>query len=186
MRKFYDFGPDSRPNKRESVCGYELGKFDSSVFRRCEWFQGPIPRDVQLWVKPGSPADVLGEPLSWLMLSENLIEIIKQLAPADIQEIPAPLFYVDSKKPVSRYRIVNILRSLEAIDLTKSVTSEMDILGTKILNVIEAVYRGKAIPPEVHIFRPMESMSRVVISEELAQAMTGKVVGVALIRTKTV
>jgi hypothetical protein len=119
-------------------------------------------------------------------LSDRLIAVFEEYAGPEIQGVSLPLFYVDSKKPVIGYKLLNVLRSLEAIDMQKSVTSDMTILGKTFINVIKAVYRNDAIPANIHVFRPKESSSRVVISEELARAMTGKAVGVALIRTTTI
>jgi hypothetical protein len=194
MRSFFNLTLDPGPHGLEHVCDYSMGsidseleEFDSAVFRRCQWFEGPFPSYVKLWVEPGMPSDALGEPLSWPLWSEKLMALVRPFAKGDIQEIAAPIFYVDKKEPVTRYRLVNILRSLEAIDMARSVTSEMNILGTKITNVIRAVYREAAIPRDVHIFRSKEAMSRIVISEELARAIVdAKVFGVSLIATDTI
>ena len=190
MRSFFILTFDSRPNDREVACKYQMAQgdqeFDSATFRRCQPFVGPFPDYVKLWVRPGSRTDLMGEPLSWPLLSDRLFELFKDFARDDIQEIAPPLFYIDSKQPVAGYTLMNVLRSLKTIDMEKSVTSEMNILGTQFTNVIKPVFRNEAIPASVHVFRPVESMSHVVISEELAQAMTGKVVGVALIRTQTI
>jgi hypothetical protein len=188
MRQFFDFVLDARPNERLYVCDYEVGnaerEFDTAIFRRCQVFQGKIPDHVKLWVKPGAPADAIGEPLSWPILSDQLIRVFKALASDDVQEVELSLFCIDTKKPVFGYKVLNVLRSIQAIDLEQSVTSDMNILGTHVLNVIKPVYRGDLIPPDVHVFRPKESMSRIVVSEELAKAMRGKGAGVALIREK--
>jgi len=93
---------------------------------------------------------------------------------------------VDSELPVKGYHLVNILRTITAIDIAQSVTSQMTVLGKSIQNIMKPAFRTDHIPADVHIFRPAESLVKVIVSDELAQAMVEQVVGAAFIRTKTV
>jgi hypothetical protein len=188
MRAFYDFGPDSRQLGLEYVCRYDADEFDTSALIRCRPLDDGVPAEVRMWVERGGRTDFLANPEGWPILSDRLIELIQGIAAADVQALPFPLIYAGCQEPVNGYGLVNVLRSLSgAVDLEKSVTSEMVILGKRIQNVITPVFRSKNIPLDAHIFRPHESPYRIVISGDLAQAMiAARVVGVALIRATTV
>lgn len=185
-RTFHLLAYDTSRSGLEGVCKYDVDEFDTGIFRECRRFEGPLPPSVRLWVSRGAPTDSLANALGWPVFSDRLIGLIGDFAARDIQPIEVPIFYVDSQEHVLGYRLVNILRSLSAVDLSASVTSNMTVLGKDILNVMKFAFRHDAIPEDIHIFRPKESPSRIVISDELAQAMVGKIVGVAFIRTQTV
>ena len=77
MRTFFDFGADSGPTDLEYIGAREIGEFDTGVFARCQYFEGPFPEGLKLWLSRGKPTDVLGNGLSWPMLSDHLIQLIK-------------------------------------------------------------------------------------------------------------
>lgn len=186
MRRFYRFTWKADLTDLEQVSNFETGDFNTDIFASCTRFDGVLPDDIKLWITPGRPTDILANGLGWPIIGERLVEIMKSYSDADLQIVSVPLFNALTKEPILRYKVINILRWVEAIDLEQSVTSHMTILGEKVLNVIEPVFRTALIPSHVHIFRPKESPLDMVISEELARAISAESVGVALIPTKSV
>ena len=86
------------------------------------------------------------------------------------------------------YKVLNLLQSLKgAVDLNKSTTSYTTVLGEKLLNIMEFVFRQEAIPLDAHVFKVAESISDVVVSADFAREVReAKMEGVVFLRTKTV
>jgi hypothetical protein len=161
--------------------------FDTTVFSEGRPFHGAIPQEVKLWVGGGTVSDYLANPISWPICSEKFTELLQIHGRADFQVLSAPVYERRTQQPVSCYRVINIVRLIQCVDLDRSDISYMTIEGERILCVNRFVIDSKLVPDTVHVFRPVESESHIVISDEVAQDLRGKGLrGVALIRIRSV
>ena len=99
-----------------------------------------------------------------------------------------PIFDEQNLRTCPDFRLVNVLRCLEGtIDVAKSVTSCMNILGNNLLNVIAPAFCVSRIPDDVHVFRASECMPKVFISQEMAHAIRkAKLTGLVMVKTRSV
>lgn len=133
----------------------------------------PLPEisseEMTYLVTRKGPADLLATPEGLPILSERLIELVQQQAPDAVQPINMHLVDDRTGAPVAGYRLANLLHRIPCIDLERSVTTEMDLLGHRVVNVIQPVLRRDAIPLSVHLFRPDESPDAIMLSTPLAE-----------------
>ena len=187
MRKFYLMTLDAQRDL-QVITAYENGGFTSTVFTTGLPFYGTFPPEVRYFVSEGGIADYLPNARSWQIVSPRFLALFRQFS-SDFQTFDPPIFEAGSKKPVTDYKLINVTRCLKALDLDKSKTRYLDMLGHRILHVFADgfVFRGELIPADVHIFRPVESPSAIVVSEEFVKAIKeNKIRGVGLIKTKTI
>jgi hypothetical protein len=176
--KYYRFIFDSGSKDLMSVVDYEMGDFDLKSL----WGKGKsnLPDNVKLFVKKEylKKPDLLGNPISWFICSDRLIEIWMPKIEADVQILNAPIYEVKTKKEIEGYKIFNPIRKVEALDKEKSV-----FLG-KI--VTEFVFDKKRIPNNLHVFRPVESPKAIIVSDELVKKLIDQNInGVAFIKCKS-
>lgn len=185
MRSFFLLTYQAYAKELQSVVDYSMGRFDSAKLRIGIPLCDKVPGDVHLVLDEGQVSDLLANPLSWLIMSKKLYAICKTFSGQDMEVVGVPI--IDQKKElVTDYLVINLLRTIRAVDMQQSHVTELDILGKKIPHVMTFVFRGEAIPDNIHLFRPEESMSHVIVSQELVSAFKGLVTGVSLIMTRTV
>ena len=181
MRQFFVLSYSSRDHRRydlERVCRTETGDFDVTVLWHGERFEGDLPEDYRLWVSGKTPSDLLANPESVHIVSDRFLKLLQEHSNAEIQVIQPPLYREGTNEPVTGYLLINVIGCIEAI-------AEID--GEKKLMVTDMVFDGKRIPPDVHLFRPCEAGTLLVVSGELVEKLQGKGLrGVSLTRTDTV
>jgi hypothetical protein len=168
--------------------GYDRHPFlSSNALRDGKPLETGIPADVRLYICKGAVNDHMANPLSYPIVSDRFLDLVRQFS-TDFQVFDAPFYDKDSGEAVGGYKVMHVTRLLQAVDIEKSKTRYLDLAGHRVLHVFldGFVFKGDLIPADVHVFKPAESLSSIVVSDELAQAMVGKVQGVALMRTKTV
>jgi hypothetical protein len=150
------------------VADYDLDGFDCRLLGKCERISAALPAGLRLWTEGQIPIDYVGNPLSWVICSKRLVDLIMKFASADLQVINAPLFRKTGEK-LENYYTVNILRCIKCIDEKSSVISFKDENRSKIMGIYEYAFVDANIPREVHVFRPAEFPYGVFFSDELAQ-----------------
>ncbi|HMF16517.1 MAG TPA: DUF1629 domain-containing protein [Gemmataceae bacterium] len=187
MRKFYRIYLDAQRDL-QVIRAYEDDDFATTVFTTGLPFHGTFPLEVRYFVSEGGIADYLPNARSWQIVSPRFLTLFRQFS-SDFQTFDPPIFEAASKKRVTDYKLINVTRCLKALDLDKSKTRYLDMLGHKILHVFPDgfVFKGDLIPADVHIFRPVEAPNAIVVSEEFVKAIKeNKIRGVGLIKTKTI
>ena len=187
MRSFYCLAFNSIRNDLMSVVDYEVDCFDLTVFWRGTPFRGAIPDKVRLYcdsVNHG-PTDYVGNPLSWPICSQKLVDIIQAMDSRDVEFFKAPLFESGGNTPIPCYQVMNVIRTVSCLDLDKSKLSYSPD-RSKITGVFEHVLTVDSIPSDAHIFRLQEWMHTIIVSDEMAQAYVGKgLKGIAFIRLRS-
>ena len=188
----YSMGPFARyPRKPGSSHGavppgtklWEI-EFSSSRLNSGVVFEGAVPKNVELWVSEGDRADLLPNPLSWLILSDHLFGVFCRYGKDDLQIVGVPILQKDSDEPVHGYNVVNLLRVVSAVNMERSVvTRAWQPSGP--VHVSQFAFDEARVPSDIHIFRPAEALSDVAISGTVANEIRG-LKGVSLIETKTV
>jgi hypothetical protein len=153
-----------------SVCDYDIGEFEIYSLWQGKILTTPVPPGARLYVESSSatPFDYLGNPLSWPICSDRLTDVILAKAPKDIQLFDAPLFDIKTKRPIPGYKIVNVLKAIECLDLQKSDITWSDD-GSEIESVHKCVFSANRIPDDAHIFRPAEWHYYLIFSDKLVQ-----------------
>jgi len=149
----------------EAVTHYEMADFDLRAFWTGEPFSGVIPSAVRLWVGNGAPSDHLANPLSWQIVSNRFLTFVKSLVAHDSQLVSVPLYYRHSGMPVSGYVLLNTTRRL-AVAVPSGKRPQISI-GNLVLD-------ADKVPPDVHVFRLVESPTIIIVSDALVDGVRGK------------
>jgi hypothetical protein len=168
------------------VGGGETGGFDVREFWRGVRYEGLLPPTVRLDVE-GTPCDFVANPISWPICSSRMADVIERWAANDVQFFDAPLYDSRSKKPIRGYKIVNITRRIECLDLTKTTVAYSKKTKGRLSFVGNPMFiREIAVPPSVHIFRVSEWSSTKIVSDELAEDLVkNKFTGFAFLPCKS-
>ena len=187
MRAFHALIFSRRNAKERVVVGRELGGFDWTLFRKGRPFLEAFPPAVKLFVNDGPAPDYLYNPLSWPICSMRLRQILEDGAGHDFQSVPAPLHHATSGERIEGYTIVNVTTIVDCLNIDKSTVSYMQIGGKQILHVIKYALNEAMIPHDVHLFRVKDSLTSIVLSDELATQTVGKgLKGLAFVRLTSV
>jgi hypothetical protein len=195
MRKFFLLSHHGYPTRKGAQIqgvepaydsGYDLEGFDDTRLCKCREVAENFLRGVPLRVTPGKPCDYVPNVLAWPIVSPRLLAVFQKFG-TEMQILRADFVDSSGNPALVDYKVLNLLRCLEGtVDLNKSTTSHMTILGTKILNVIDFVFRRDAIPSDLHVFRVEESKSNIIVSADFARAVKeAKMEEIALGRTRT-
>ena len=168
MRDFYILTFDSGRDYFMTVADYQINDFDVTLLWGKGMVEANISESVKLFVNTESvqPADLIGNPISWHVCSERLISAWFSKIKNDVQLLKAPLYDLKTKEQITGFQILNPIKSLDVLDREKST-----FVGSMAIDFV--VDRSK-IPDSVNIFRPIESSSDVIVSEELPNALIGK------------
>jgi hypothetical protein len=167
----------------QTIGDYEMGDFDLTEFWQGQGFEGAIPAGVRLYVDEMEGllrSDILANPVSWLILSNQLWSLVSSLTKHDVQVFEAPVFRKSDGSHVSGYKLINPIRLIECLDMEKSTILRRDD-GT-IASVIKPCIKARAVKDH-HMFRIKENRNRMIVSDELAKGLAGKDIrGVAFVR----
>lgn len=186
VRTFHRLIFDSSRDDLFTVVAYSLDEFDLTIFWKGIEVVGPIPTSVKLFVdieKDNAP-DLVGNPISWYICSERLLDYWLPLIEQDIQLCEAPLYVKKTNKKILGFKILNPLTIIEAMDMRKSrfISNK-----NKLKTVSKFVFEIKKIPENIHIFRPSEFPKAIIVSDELVKKIVGiGIRGLALIRCESV
>jgi hypothetical protein len=180
-KKVYEltYYEDHQPMVVESA---QRGQFDITRLWRGKPLGSPIPRTVRLYVNAGKAGmtDYVPNTLSWPVCSQRFIDLLSPLAESDFELFDAPLFDVTTKDHVAGFKIMNVVRLIECLDIGRSV------MAKRFPCAIVPVFKARKLPNTVHIFRAAESPCGVLLSEEAVQQLRGKGLrGVGFITHKT-
>lgn len=171
---YYLLTCDSGRNDLESVDDYEMGSFDLRKLWRGDRLNEAIPECVKIFLDEGAPADMLGNPFSWLLVSKRFFEVVTPLINEHVQSIPITVY--KKMKPITTYVLANPLGTVDAI-----------VAGTKTkdIPINQMIIDPKMVPRDRHMFRLATQPTLTVISSDLVAALGNKgLKGVAAYRLK--
>jgi len=171
------------PNEKySSIQSYDIGSFDLTSFwdgRKCDpncLEHARLYLNLPIRVK----TDAIGNPLSWLIWSERLVDISLPLIQNDVHVLSAPLFDSRSRQPIPGYFIVNILSVVACVKMEKSkiaTDNEGNFMGFH-----EPHFDQERLSPNIHLFRAREWIFSVFISEPLRSQWKSKNIGGLLLK----
>lgn len=149
------------------VDDYELGDFDYRLL----FYNDPIeslPEEVRLFVTPGTPADLLANPLSWTIVSKRCYQLMRPFLNDVPHEVHNPhTMSVETNKALRNYRLLHLMITVDAT-IRK---------GREFVEVDQTIIDVDTIPTGVHMFRLSDRPSLVCISHALMEALKGKGLG---------
>ncbi len=160
-KEYYILLCDADRGDLEAVDDYEFGGFDLTLFWTGDVFEGLIPKEVKIRLGEGKPSDLLGNPMSWLIISKRLRAILEPICQAEVQFIPVTLW--TRNKPNNRYLLANPIGCVDAIASKKRQPS----IQTLQLNLSK-------IPIDRHLFRLKRLETTYIISPTLFEALKDK------------
>lgn len=174
---------DSELRNPPTITEYELAGLDpTSLWEGCEI--DPFPSGLRLVVNAVADErapDLIGNPLSWFVASDRLIELLSIGDRSDLQLLPAPLVREADGSRVPGYQVLNPLRVIPCFNESES-TFRRSSRGT-LASLDQCVLKLDAIPRDVGVFRLGEMPRAVFVSDQIAQSLRGNgLKGVALIR----
>jgi hypothetical protein len=172
MRKFHTIMMDPNRDDLLSIIDYETDKIDLLKFWTDERLNQKEVLEMRLIVdtKDDEISDVVGNPLSLLILSEKLISIISGFTKDDVQFLKPNLMF--DKNTIDRFKIMHTIKSIECLDMENSGISSYGDSGISVIGHT-AIFSSK-VPEDTHIFRLKEDLNTIIVSDELAQSLVGK------------
>lgn len=152
------------------IVDYELSGLNHTILWNSKYLADDVLRDVRLILsdKHALP-DMVGNPLSWLILSERLARIIKQADPSGIQILECHIENLLGKK-LEGYFIINILNCLDVMNLKKSDFEKEDGV---IDMVYDWVFDADRVPLRKMLFREKNFIYPVFSTRDLALDFKG-------------
>jgi len=182
MRQFYSLTYANTEENLLTVERAELVGFDHTLL----WEGGTLsafPKDLALFAS-GTSTDSVRNQLSWHILSNRATRLITRVAKRDVQLLPAPLFDITTRMPISGYDVVVPLNRIGCLDRSKSAYEVDEFLPNRLV-VLSAVIDESRVPHDVEAFCLDESpYGDLFLSQAVVNELTGKRLrGIALIRT---
>lgn len=178
---------DSSRTDLVTIVDYVIDDFDATVFWRGETLDDiqQLSRVTLLADSDGELPDLMGNPLSWHIVSARLKSHVEAYAGADaIQFIPVVLTTQSDGRTVGGFDIMNVTQCVSALDGDQSSFTETT--DGRIRIVHKFVLRASALGG-LHVFRLTEFRNAVFFSDELARSMNGcGFKGVAFLRCDVV
>jgi hypothetical protein len=191
MRRFFMLTEDSRQRGVHAlVPNYPVFDvyFEYYQVSKCQRLPDDFLMAAQLLEKPGKKVDLVGNPMGWPIVSPELLALFQESAIDNIQVLRMNVVDSSGVPALTNYSVVNVLRCLDkTVDLDRSVISRQRTGDKETLNIITPVFRLNEVPRNTHFFRPSESMSHLIVSQEFGEAISNaKMKGFALIETGSV
>ncbi len=127
------------------------------TFKTSEPIQGTLTDHLSISEIPG------------LVLSDKALQVLSALNIKNLQTYDLTIVDASGDPTLTHYKIVNVADAIDCIDHDQSNLKYFDsgnVMFVKLLKLDES-----KIPPEVHIFRLHRSLSTVVISDKLKNAI---------------
>lgn len=129
-------------------------------------------------------SDIIANPLSLLIFSDRIINIIKPLIKNDVKLVDINIVNDKNGEFVKGYKLIHPLKSISCLNKDKSNISldeegNLSLLGNCTLD-------KNKIDDKINIFRLKEDDSTIIFSDNLAKSLIGKeIYGLAFLRCKT-
>lgn len=152
--KYYELWWTDTEDDILRISDYDCKEFDLRLFWRGE----PVNNwdgSVELFYEVASPAlDYVPNPLTWLIFSDRLVDIMRKMGIQAMQVFPVSLLKKGSPgETISGYNIVNITEAIAAADLQHS----------KYVTWGEVSYNYGVDPNRIHFFRRLVLSSTMLI-----------------------
>jgi hypothetical protein len=119
--------------------------------------------------KKAALADSLSNPDSLLVLSERVVDVLRDAQVEDVEFVPVPLVGKDGKRRPEPYFLAHPLGLVDAIDRQRSLLDLMD--QDRILRVRALALDEARLPPGPALVRLEGQRSILLASRELAEAV---------------
>jgi hypothetical protein len=172
VRRFFILAYNSEAPPGPRIVDYDSPdptSFDYLDLKSCKRWEGPLPEDFRLYIGDGGRSEFLTNPMGLPIMSDQLLLELWDLIGRDVQLLEAPLYDVQTRRPVGGYKIVNILRCLSVIDLRYSRWSLLELSKgyPPFIDVSREVLRRDLVPADVHFFRPLAIRTPELESEDI-------------------
>lgn len=179
---------DSELQDLPTIQEYELAGFDmTSLWKGKEI--ASFPTDLRLVINAKGDdqiPDLVGNPISWFVVSDRLANILSANERAgDVQLIPAPLVRETDGAAVQGYQVLNPLKLVNCLDESES-KFRRSARGT-LASLERCVLNQHSIPSDVRLFRLGEMPRAVFVRDDVAKRTIGKgLLGLAFIRCEAI
>ena len=182
MTKYYRISLDSREDDLTTVADYNLNDVDIRKFWHAKKIKETLAAGMDFFVSDGNieETDFMANPISLLIFSKRLLNILLPLIKDDVQIFDAPLIKNEERKSVKGFYIVHPFKEYECIDTKK--TKHIHPKGNKnaFIPVGPLVLNDEQISKDVHIFRAKEfNNAKIVTDSVLELFISNKIQGAA-------
>src|SRR5262245_3317672 len=115
-REFYVLARDSTRRDLQSASRYELDVFDPTLLWNGEPVGDNWSPSITIYVTDQKPTDLLGNALSWTIMSQKLFDLIHPfLNQADYEVFKPAILHASTLRPVPGYLLFNLVRKVPAL-----------------------------------------------------------------------
>jgi hypothetical protein len=175
MRHFYIVGnpPETRLGHALVLDSHDWSGFDYLRLMRGASI-GSLPAGVSFRIKQNGPvrsdANVIVCPFGWKVVSSELANRLKAVAPADVELVEVAIANDDNASPKKRFFVINALRILNALSEQRTVRSSLALGDTKPVLALGVI--AARIPEDVHVFRVIGDENRLIVDDMGKQALS--------------
>ncbi len=112
--------------------------------------------------------DYLAANNGWIVVSDKFCDIMCELFGSDVQLLNVIVSNENTKEKYKRYKVLNVIKHLNALDLDNSIFDLFEIDNEKILSVEKYVLK-EAVVNSNHIFKLCDETVPVFVSEKVKQ-----------------
>lgn len=159
------------PSERDSqVAGYQLGTFDhTKLWDGCRLSDDCIRNVVLVMEGRKRFCDFIENPLSWLICSKRLTNLLIDQAPSSFQVLECQIQDQQDLR-LGEYRVLNVTKMLDLMDFEKSA---YEIEEHEVSMVHEFVFRKDDLLLEKLAFRDVNFPYAVFFTRSLSLALRG-------------
>ncbi|MGL5255860.1 MAG: imm11 family protein [Proteocatella sp.] len=128
------------------------------------------PNNIELYYEKGEVLlDFIPNVLSWLIFTDKVVDIIKNLNGNKIQVYPVQISKKGDKVKCYCVNVVNVIESVAAFDWDKSEYISWEDDPEYIKYIRKIVLKGDKIYRNLDIFRLDESKNYIIVSERIKE-----------------
>jgi hypothetical protein len=188
MREFFVITLDAQRDDLTTVVDYNLNDVDITDFWHAKKLDEKLPEKMELFVDDlnTDETDVMGNPLSLLIFSKRLLNILMPIIKEDIQIFNAPLINNKDREKIKNFYIIHPFKEFKCIDLEK--TRHKYITAKHVLMPFNPLYIiNKQVPLDINFFRTKEHNNSRIVTNSILDLLNGKKInGIAFLKCESV
>ena len=156
------------PSKGPGSYQYKKGESLIQEFKKHEslgmYFDPDYPDETELF-------DFVDNINTLIIANKKVRDVLMYLELTNIEFLPIWLYDHQDQVASKEYAIINVLGSVDCIDMDKSEFDMGSIIKTQIFSIDKLILDHKAIPDDAKIFRATTKLDEIFVHDDVKNAM---------------